>query len=281
MSDPNRPSTPPGWYSDGQGGQRWWDGGKWTEHTQPPPGAGAPPARPTPPAPAAGGNGPADLPTQVAPNRAADYGAPQGAQPGQPGPVGAGAPPPIYGQHPFVPGGTGSGGSGGRGKLLAIVGGAFVAVLVVMIGLIVLVTVVLGGGPEDVAEDYLDASVDADFERVCELVTEKDRDEAFEELDVDDCSDVEDAVRDDEAFNDQDLEDYLEDFDTEYEIGEVTEDGDTAEVKFTSTTEYTGDDEDIAEFYEDAEENKGTIYLREEDGDWKVDAEKSDSAGLF
>lgn len=30
----------PGWYLDGDGHQRWWDGTGWTERTLPPPGAG-------------------------------------------------------------------------------------------------------------------------------------------------------------------------------------------------------------------------------------------------
>ena len=25
-------TTPPGWYSDGGGPQRWWDGVRWTDH---------------------------------------------------------------------------------------------------------------------------------------------------------------------------------------------------------------------------------------------------------
>jgi hypothetical protein len=33
-------STPPGWYDDGTGTRRWWDGSGWTDHTQA--GAGAP-----------------------------------------------------------------------------------------------------------------------------------------------------------------------------------------------------------------------------------------------
>lgn len=28
-------STPPGWYDDGHGAQRWWDGVRWTENVQP------------------------------------------------------------------------------------------------------------------------------------------------------------------------------------------------------------------------------------------------------
>lgn len=28
-------STPPGWYDDGHGARRWWDGVRWTEHVEP------------------------------------------------------------------------------------------------------------------------------------------------------------------------------------------------------------------------------------------------------
>ena len=43
-------NTPPGWYNDGSGAQRYWDGTTWTQHTQPsvpstqPPGPAAPQA---------------------------------------------------------------------------------------------------------------------------------------------------------------------------------------------------------------------------------------------
>lgn len=35
-------STPAGWYDDGSGRQRWWDGGRWTEHFAPAQGDPAP-----------------------------------------------------------------------------------------------------------------------------------------------------------------------------------------------------------------------------------------------
>ena len=42
-------TTPPGWYDDGRGALRWWDGAQWTEHVQTPdpePDATAAPAEP-------------------------------------------------------------------------------------------------------------------------------------------------------------------------------------------------------------------------------------------
>ena len=99
-------STPPGWYPDGQGGQRWWDGNQWTEHTLPPdtsdrPAASEQPAQPGPsdvtqvrprrrPGAAGGdrpgagkpGQPPAAMPTQVASSSPAQPGAQPGGQPG-------------------------------------------------------------------------------------------------------------------------------------------------------------------------------------------------------
>lgn len=48
-------ATPPGWYDDGHGAQRWWDGAQWTEHVQhaAPASAVATPATGTDAAPAA------------------------------------------------------------------------------------------------------------------------------------------------------------------------------------------------------------------------------------
>lgn len=46
MTDPT--SAPAGWYDDGQGRRRYWDGTQWTEHTAPLASAGAPTAAATP-----------------------------------------------------------------------------------------------------------------------------------------------------------------------------------------------------------------------------------------
>lgn len=43
--DAPTPVTPPGWYDDGHGSWRWWDGERWTEHTAP---KGQAPATPAP-----------------------------------------------------------------------------------------------------------------------------------------------------------------------------------------------------------------------------------------
>jgi hypothetical protein len=294
MSDPNQPSTPPGWYPDGQGGQRWWDGSKWTEHTQPPAGGGAPA---TPPAPAAPAGPPSpgvpggDLPTQVAPNRAANYpgqqgqpgqpsspqpqqppqgvyGAP-GGQPGQPGQSSYGQQPPFGG---FPPAGGSGGSGGGKGKLFAIIGGAVGAVILIVVLLFVLFNVVLGGGPEDVASDYLDASASGDFEEACELSSKDYQKSAFE--DAKDCDEVEDAIQ--ESFENSglpgydDYEDFLDDIDYDYEIGDVSEKEKTATVKYTYTVKYTGDEEDLKDFFNE-EDVDAEIKLVKEDGDWKVD----------
>ena len=37
MSQPDNAEMTPGWYPDGDGATRWWDGTKWTDRTQPAP----------------------------------------------------------------------------------------------------------------------------------------------------------------------------------------------------------------------------------------------------
>lgn len=301
MSDPNQPTTPPGWYPDGQGGQRWWDGTQWTEHTQP--GPGGAPAEPAAP------QGPGDQATVVAPNRAADYnpggqpgygqpgqqpagqqggqpvyGAPAGQQGGQPGygqqqPFGGG-----YGQPPYGGQGSGSGGKG-KGKLIAIIGGLLAAVIIAVVLVFVLLKVVGGSDPAAVTEDYLTAQAEFDVETLCELSTKDQQEEEFEEYDVDNCADYVDKAQDDidESFKDfedlagESFEDFSDDFDYTVETGDVEEDGDEARVDWTATSEYTGDNDKALEAFggEENQEEEGTALLCKEDGDWKV---KEDNA---
>ena len=97
-------STPAGWYPDGQGGERWWDGNQWTDQTRPLTAPPEPPPPPTPPsepempgAQAAPVDRPqtsaepaplANEPTRVAPRRQLPPDEPtKVAPPGEPGPL--------------------------------------------------------------------------------------------------------------------------------------------------------------------------------------------------
>lgn len=62
--------TKPGWYDDGSGRQRWWDGSRWTDQYQdagtgPASGLPAPTTATTPAAPGRGASGPAYVVLQV------------------------------------------------------------------------------------------------------------------------------------------------------------------------------------------------------------------------
>ena len=271
-------STPPGWYPDGQGGQRWWDGNQWTEHTLPPPEPQAsdrpapaePPAQPgpsdvtqvrPPAAPAApeqpggdrpaapeAGQPPASMPTQVAGPGAGVPGQQQGygQQPGYPGAQAGGYP----GQpgHPGQPAWQGqqysgaSAGGGITGKVIALIGGG-AAVLIV---LLVLFFVVLGGGgPKGTVEDYFDAIQDQNCDYF-DYLSEDNRTDG----DKGDCEDDPDAY-----FGEGDACE-----DSELEVKEEKEDGDEATVDY----EVNGGGSDC--------EEEGTINLVKEDGDWKVDS---------
>ncbi|MCW2816951.1 MAG: hypothetical protein JWN84_4406 [Nocardioides sp.] len=219
-------TTPPGWYDDGQGAQRWWDGNGWTDHTQP-----------------------ADV-TQMGP------------QPTQPPAT------PPYGQ-PASATGTGS----GKGKLYAIIGAAAVAVVLA----VVLLAVLLGGGggAEGTAKDYLGAQADLDFEGACDLTAADLRRTQLEAVEAESCEEL--AEKSDEFVTDE-IKGYYDDITIDIEIDDVSEDGDEAQVDYTVSSEYTGDDEDgFKEAFDsdDLEEtNEGTLDLVKEDGDWLVTADE-------
>ncbi len=227
-------TTPPGWYDDGQGAQRWWDGNGWTDHTQP----------------AATAQQPTQQPVQQ-----------PGQQPTQPPPS-----QPPYGQP--AGGSSGSGGKG-KGKLFAIIGGAAAVVVLAVVLLAVLLSG--GGGAEDAAEDYLEAQADLDFEEACDLTAADLRQTQLDSAEAEDCADLGEKSN---AFVTDEIEGYFEDVTIDIEIDDVSEDGDEAEVDYTVRSEYTGDDEEgFKEAFdtEDLEEtNTGTLTLVQEDGDWLV-----------
>ena len=137
--------TPAGWYPDGQGGQRWWDGTQWGPVGQPP----AP-----------------EAPPESAPE-------PTIAMPTGPPPSG---PPPGYGAYPppGEPAAAASTGGPNKPLLLGIVGG-----LVGLGVLVVLLVLVLGGGdgassddPAETVSAFYDAARDGDCEAALDLLSD-------------------------------------------------------------------------------------------------------------
>lgn len=239
-------STPPGWYDDGQGSQRWWDGHQWTEHTRP---AGGGPQQPQPGSEPAAPYDPHSEPTQ--------FGSPpSGTDVGQQGwqqPAGGGYPPqpghPQQGWPSSSPAGHGGGG-GGKGKLIAVIGGGVAVVAVA----VVLLVVLLGGsgGPSGTVEDVFDAAKDGDPCAVIEhlsnsaLGTDEDgRDDAVDTA-VDEC---EASSPDSEGGAGCELE-----------IVDEEVDGDKA----TVTAKITGCDD------ESDNEEEDEIDLVKEGGDWRL-----------
>ena len=98
-----------------------------------------------------------------------------------------------------------------------------------------------GGSPEDALNDLKDAAKDGDEEKICDLFTEDAKEQIEENVD-ESCEDYYGDASDEEL-------EILSDF----EVKEVKEDGDEAEV-----TVETDGEEDEAD-------------MKKEDGDWKID----------
>ncbi|MFI6939875.1 DUF2510 domain-containing protein [Streptomyces sp. NPDC050418] len=120
------PPTPAGWYQDPEAPshERWWDGTAWTPHTR------------VAQAQAAAGHGlaPAD-PAQQTGQHPGQFGPPAGQQSGQFGESGQFGQPGQFG--PPAPA-AGSGRTGGRGKLVAMVAAGVVLVASIVTGVVVL-----------------------------------------------------------------------------------------------------------------------------------------------
>jgi len=165
--------------------------------------------------------------------------------------------PPGHPGHPTP--GPGQGRKGGKGKVIA-------AVLALVVALAAIAAVWFfflrgGGGPEEVADDYLNAAADSDFETLCDLTAADDQEALLESADgAGDCAEASDWADDQEEELRQQAEDsgveVPEDPDISFEIGDVTEDGDDATVEYSVTVDgETSDDE---------------LELVREDGDWRV-----------
>lgn len=268
MSDPDQPTTPPGWYPDGQGAQRWWDGSQWTERTQPADAPEAPAASAGPGSSASAGDQPPPPPPP--------WEAPQDQPPGAYGAAGP--------AQPGQPGFAAPAGGGGSKKLLLIIGAAVLALLLLCaIGGVVL-AMIGGDDPEDAVEDYFDAFVEDDYTQQCELRSERSRTALLKDADVDDCrayaeqaeARAEEFTADYEERFDESYEDIQDEMDYALEITDVKEEGDEAFVDYEVTSTYSGDNQT---YIDDTLGGKtthtedGTMRLVKEDGDWKVDDE--------
>ncbi|MDT9593281.1 DUF2510 domain-containing protein [Nocardioides zeae] len=282
MSNGGQGGTPAGWYPDGQGGLRWWDGQQWTSDVRPAGAGGGQPGQGQPGG-GHGGQGFGQQGGQQQPygQQGGQQGYGQGAQqqpygqqggqqgygqqPGQQGQFGQQGGQQGFGQQAYgQPYGQQPRKSGAPVKLIAAIGGGLVAVILV----VVLLFVFLGGGndPESVADDYFSALEDGDAETLCELSSEESREQQFEALDVDSCEAYGEAA-DEEIEGGGSFD--PDDVSFEIDITGSEEDGDTATVDFDYTIEYTGDEDGAAEFIDD--EGSDTLDLVKEDGDWKVD----------
>jgi hypothetical protein len=286
VSHPNNPNVPPGWYPDGQGSQRWWDGTQWTEHVQP-----AAPQQPAqPPAPQQQPAAPQQHPAAPQPG----YGPPQAQQSGhpgqQPGYPQSGQPgQPPHGQPQWnptgQPGPQGAGG-GGNKKLFVILGAAGGGALLLLILVVVLVMTLSGNNPKGVADDYLKAVKNENYSRICELMTDEAQQELYDEYDAENCREVGDALKDQEAereaerdgdaweIGDVNCSEAWEQVDYDYEIVDVEEDGDDATVTVEVVGEYGGDASDAETCYinvsEMEEGEEFELELVKENGDWRV-----------
>jgi len=276
MSESRPPSIPAGWYPQGPGIERWWDGTAWTEHTR------TAPARPEPPAPApaahpaahqpdkgAGGfvgfsaAGPQTGPPSQAPGQAAQQkpASPIYVRPatsiGLPpvgGPAGQ-APPGGFGRAPGTPGAAPAPGPGGFGPppkqksshLLGFAIGGGLAVVAIIA--LVLVLVLRGGGPEEpavagdaVVEDYVDSIADLDFESMCDQLSTEQQQEFLDDADSGDCQEAADTLEESiEEVTYDEVDEVREELSVDLDVEDYTpaEDFTTATVTVEGSVEYS------------------------------------------
>lgn len=245
----------PGWYADGAGGERWWDGQQWTDQSRP----AQPSAQPA--------------------------GQQFGQLPGQPG---------QFGQQPGQPGPQPTKKRGlliavvAVVVVLVLVGGSLAAYFVFRDS----DDDERGGGggtsdsgPEAVAEEYAEAFALVDFAGMCELSSSDGRDELFEEFDdVTTCEEYDEAataeysdllaeIDDVDQFDDfGEMREELRDNSTfvvdssEVVDGDVETDGPLI-VLVAATLQYSGEIPDI----DPETEDEVALDMVREDDEWRVE----------
>ncbi len=254
MSDSGN-GTPPGWYPDGQGGQRWWDGTQWAAPTAPPAGAptGPPPSGPPPSGPPPGA-APFGAPPETGATPYGTQAMPQQGYPGGPGQPGAPA-----------------GSAKSRTGLYAGIGLGAAALIILLLTAFVVPGFLVGSSgpsssdPAATVRAFIDAGKDQDCDAVQDLVTDK----LKGDIAGNDCGSADLQQAEDLGIDPQDIT---------YEVGEATIDGDTASVPVTLQLDSAASGALGALGVDDLTLN---YLLVKEGGDWLIDDFKADLSSVL
>lgn len=287
-------TTPPGWYDDGHGALRWWDGTQWTEHVQTPDPLPAAPAGPLaetapaiPPAPTlesaradAGPAAPAQTPAYTAPDTG--FTAPEHAAPHP----AAGAVPAVPSAPPGYPGGFPGGPSPAGGFIAATepkkskLWILWVVLGVVLLGIVILAAVLIpiligvfgtvaNSGSSGSASDADEASAVAAVELYdeawrtedCDMFIESTTEDFREEIGHTDCASFEDAAQ---GFNES-----VDGYEIAVQSVETGDEAITVETVESFTTMFDEDDNpsDVPVPYEEF----WTYTVVPSDGGWAID----------
>lgn len=159
-----------------------------------------------------------------------------------------------------------------RALLLALAAAALVALLV---GAVLALS---GPGPEEVAEDYLEASWTGDWRTECDLATEEwRRAELFAGHPFADCAAFAAASREatrgtSEETGDGGFLEYADDTDIAITVQTVNDDDGRARIEYLIEFEYDGPDPEgfDALWQGGGPVDRGTVELAEVDGDWRI-----------
>lgn len=156
----------------------------------------------------------------------------------------------------------------GRRTVLAI---AVVVVLALAAGAAALVLALRGGGPEQVAEDYLRAQWTGDWRTECDLATLEWRDaDLYGGHPFADCAAYADAAK--EANADNPFLSYADDTDVDVTVQTLNDADGRARIEYVVEFRYHGDDPSGFDglWQGGGAYDRGTVELVEVDGEWRV-----------